>query len=363
MALDEFLAHPLLGIGADNFQQQYLAHGRSEETPHYPHSVELRTLVADGPRGGAAGGRRPRRGAAGARRARCAGADPLGARVAARRSRGSPTGSSTARSTGSGSSPGWARRRSRCSASPARSRRRARAGARAQSGAGARAAAEPATGRGAASAASPRVADPASRRGVLVARSPPSRSAAPWLSQLEVQSAARVWTTAPQTRLRAAGDAARPEPAQRRAGPGRGQHRAALSANSRAPTASSRWRSQRTPGDAYATLERGAIASTRASARGARAARAGRAPEPARTAHQAEALELVRRRRRVDVEELNRSILLKAAAARVRRGRVYSRKATRNSLDTRRQCFASVCAEHSSIRRWPRLCAQVIWRS
>ena len=48
VALDEFLAHPLVGIGADNFQQQYLAHGRSEETPHYPHSVELRTLAQTG---------------------------------------------------------------------------------------------------------------------------------------------------------------------------------------------------------------------------------------------------------------------------------------------------------------------------
>jgi hypothetical protein len=48
VALDEFAAHPLLGIGADNFQQQYLAHGRSDETPHYPHSVELRTLAQTG---------------------------------------------------------------------------------------------------------------------------------------------------------------------------------------------------------------------------------------------------------------------------------------------------------------------------
>ncbi len=48
VALDEFLAHPILGIGADNFQQPYLAHRRSDETPHYPHSVELRTLVETG---------------------------------------------------------------------------------------------------------------------------------------------------------------------------------------------------------------------------------------------------------------------------------------------------------------------------
>ncbi|MCW3017885.1 MAG: hypothetical protein JWN10_193, partial [Solirubrobacterales bacterium] len=48
VALDEFLHHPLVGIGADNFEQQYLVHGRSVETPHYPHSVELRTLVQTG---------------------------------------------------------------------------------------------------------------------------------------------------------------------------------------------------------------------------------------------------------------------------------------------------------------------------
>jgi O-antigen ligase len=48
VALDEFDVHPILGIGADNFQQQYLRHGRSDETPHYPHSVELRTLSQTG---------------------------------------------------------------------------------------------------------------------------------------------------------------------------------------------------------------------------------------------------------------------------------------------------------------------------
>ncbi len=48
VALDEFAAHPLLGIGADNFAESYLAHGRSTETPRYPHSVELRTLAQTG---------------------------------------------------------------------------------------------------------------------------------------------------------------------------------------------------------------------------------------------------------------------------------------------------------------------------
>ena len=48
VALNEFAAHPVAGIGADNFQQQYLRHGSSEETPRYPHSVELRTLAQTG---------------------------------------------------------------------------------------------------------------------------------------------------------------------------------------------------------------------------------------------------------------------------------------------------------------------------
>src|SRR6185437_14453696 len=48
VALDEFASHPLLGIGADNFQQSYLRLGHSEETPRYPHSVELRTLTQTG---------------------------------------------------------------------------------------------------------------------------------------------------------------------------------------------------------------------------------------------------------------------------------------------------------------------------
>ncbi|HEX3511612.1 MAG TPA: O-antigen ligase family protein [Solirubrobacteraceae bacterium] len=53
VALDEFVAHPLLGIGVDNFQQQYLVHGHSTEEPRYPHSVEIRTLAETGLAGSA----------------------------------------------------------------------------------------------------------------------------------------------------------------------------------------------------------------------------------------------------------------------------------------------------------------------
>ncbi len=48
VALDSFARSPVGGIGADNFQQDYLARGRSQETPRYPHSVELRTLAQTG---------------------------------------------------------------------------------------------------------------------------------------------------------------------------------------------------------------------------------------------------------------------------------------------------------------------------
>ncbi len=48
VALDVFRDHPLAGVGADNFQQQYLAVGRSDETPRYPHSIELRALEQTG---------------------------------------------------------------------------------------------------------------------------------------------------------------------------------------------------------------------------------------------------------------------------------------------------------------------------
>jgi tetratricopeptide (TPR) repeat protein len=53
VALDVFAAHPIAGAGADNFQQEYLARGRSEETPRYPHSVELGALSETGAIGAA----------------------------------------------------------------------------------------------------------------------------------------------------------------------------------------------------------------------------------------------------------------------------------------------------------------------
>jgi len=49
VALNVFVDHPLTGVGADNFAQDYLAHRRtSEESPRYPHSLEMRTLAQTG---------------------------------------------------------------------------------------------------------------------------------------------------------------------------------------------------------------------------------------------------------------------------------------------------------------------------
>jgi O-antigen ligase/polysaccharide polymerase Wzy-like membrane protein len=48
VAWDRFANAPLAGIGADNYQEAYLLHGKSGERPLYPHSLELRTLSQTG---------------------------------------------------------------------------------------------------------------------------------------------------------------------------------------------------------------------------------------------------------------------------------------------------------------------------
>jgi O-antigen ligase len=48
VALDVFAAHPVVGVGADNYAQDYLADARSHETPTYPHSLELAVLSETG---------------------------------------------------------------------------------------------------------------------------------------------------------------------------------------------------------------------------------------------------------------------------------------------------------------------------
>ena len=293
VALDEFAAHPLIGIGADNFQQQYLVHGRSEETPHYPHSVELRTLAQTGVIGallaliglGAAL-------VAAARGLR--GGDPLGRSVAAAALGGfaywSVHGSIDWFWEFAGlGAPAFALLGLACALAPRTvTPERALGGQRAM----------------------------AFRRlgmgvGALAAAAAVLSLAAPWLSQLQVQSAARVWAKAPHTAYTRLDDAARLNPlsdeaylvagsiALRFGDLARADHEFALALG-------------RTPGDAYATLERGAIASTENHRRGAlelleRAARLN--PRDPLTRR---ALRLAREGKRVSVEELNRSILLEA---------------------------------------------------
>ncbi|MBA2517084.1 MAG: O-antigen ligase family protein, partial [Solirubrobacterales bacterium] len=48
VGLQSFRDHPIVGIGADGFYQQYLRSGTSDETPRYPHSLEVRTLTQTG---------------------------------------------------------------------------------------------------------------------------------------------------------------------------------------------------------------------------------------------------------------------------------------------------------------------------
>jgi tetratricopeptide (TPR) repeat protein len=297
VALDEFAAHPLAGIGADNFAQQYLARGHEDQSPHYPHSVEMRTLAQTGILGallaliglGAAllaGGRAFISTAA--RRA-----DPLGAAVATAAlagfaywvvhgsfdwlwefaGLGAPAFALLGLACALGRSPLAA------IASDFRERRRLPIALGALM--------------------------------LVLALAAAASLVAPWLSQLHVQKAARIWPTAPRVAYADLEDAARLNPlsdepyllagsiALRFGDLARADHEFSLAL-------------ERDPQDAYATLERGAIASAR-----------GRRAEALRLLERTvrlspndellrEVLALVRKGRRLDIEELNRSILLKA---------------------------------------------------
>jgi len=48
VSLDLFRGHPIGGVGADNFADDYLVRRRVDETPTYPHSLEMRTLAGTG---------------------------------------------------------------------------------------------------------------------------------------------------------------------------------------------------------------------------------------------------------------------------------------------------------------------------
>jgi tetratricopeptide (TPR) repeat protein len=146
---------------------------------------------------------------------------------------------------------------------------------------------------------------------VLLALAATASLAAPWLSQAEVEGAARVWTRSPARAFARLDEAARLNPlsdeaylvagsiALRFGDLARADHEFSLAL-------------KRSPGDAYATLERGAIASTAGRRGEALALLEAAARLDPRDELTRQALLLARQGRRVDVEALNRSILLKA---------------------------------------------------
>jgi tetratricopeptide (TPR) repeat protein len=323
VALDEFAAHPLGGIGADNFQEQYLARGRSDETPRYPHSVELRTLTETGLAGAAlalaglggallAGWRALRR------------PDPLASTVAAAALAGFAYwvvhGSFDWFWEFAGlGAPAFALLGVACSLAPRRPVTEpgavvAAGAAGGEDGVGgedAVGAEQGALGRGRGRRALPAGRALGIGAGAVVALALAASLAAPYLSALEVQRAVGVWQRAPRGAYADLREAGRLNPlsdepeviagsiALRFDDLARAEHDFQLAL-------------ARTPGDAYATLERGAIAS--ASGRRALAlsllARAVRLSPREPLAR--EALAVVRAGGTVDLDELNRSILVKA---------------------------------------------------
>ncbi|HEX4838549.1 MAG TPA: O-antigen ligase family protein [Solirubrobacteraceae bacterium] len=329
VALDQFAAHPAVGIGADNFSQQYLAHGRSDETPRYPHSVELRTLTQTGVLGGllAVAGLGAAL-AAGWRAMRCS--DPLARTVAAAALGGfgywAVHGSFDWFWEFAGlGAPAFALLGVACALAPAPAHDGASRGTSSED-----APAGP--------AGTPRMdprrgpLDAGQARGVSTGRThlrTPLRThlltavgvvaalaallslAAPWLSQRQIESAARIWPKAPFAAYARLNDATRLDPLSDQAYLVEGSIALRFGDLARAERQFS-LALRRVPGDAYATLELGAIASeagerARALALLVRAVRLD--PRDPLTRR---ALKTVRSGERVDLEELNRAILLKA---------------------------------------------------
>ncbi len=335
VALDEFLAHPIVGIGADNFQEQYLAHGRSSETPRYPHSVELRTLAQTGIVGAllalagllgallaAARAMRPWRARPWAREPReqpppheLAGRDSLRASVVAAALAGFAYwvvhGSFDWFFEFAGlGAPAFALLGLSCALDPA---------------AGAPAAPEPAgsTAAGAGERASSARAVRRRARAVRVPRAVPIVLAAllalaaayslgaPWLSRLEVERAARIWRQAPRGAYGDLEEAASLNPLSDEPFVLAGTIALRFGDRARADREFARALA-RTPGDAYATLERGAIASSEGDRAAALALLQRAVALSPREPLARAALAVVRRHERVDLDALNRAILLKA---------------------------------------------------
>ena len=135
--------------------------------------------------------------------------------------------------------------------------------------------------------------------------------AAPWLSQMQVQSAARIWPTAPASAYSRLDEAARLNPLSDEAYLIAGSIALRFGDLSRADREFS-LALGRVPADAYATLERGAIASSRGQSREAQRLLEAAVRLDPHDLLTRQALQLVREGRRLSVEELNRSILLKA---------------------------------------------------
>ena len=303
VALDEFLAHPLLGIGADNYQEQYLTHGRSDETPHYPHSVELRTISQTGLVGAILA-------LVGFAAALLAGARAVRSSIGEERLELSSAVAAAALAgfaywvvhgsfdwfwefAGLGA-PAFALLGMACALAP-------RSGPLAAPAAQRRRPLQPGFPRRRLLAVAL----------VAVALLGAASLTLPWLSQLQVESAARIWTSAPRRAYARLNDAAQLNPlsdeaylvagniALRFGDLPRAHHEFSLAL-------------KRTPGDAYAMLELGAIASVQGDHDEAlrlleRAARLNPRDEVTRVV-----LMLVRRSQPVNLEELDTAILRKA---------------------------------------------------
>jgi tetratricopeptide (TPR) repeat protein len=147
--------------------------------------------------------------------------------------------------------------------------------------------------------------------GSLTALAAAASLAAPWLSRLEVQDAAHIWTHAPAAAYNRLDEAAGLNPLSDEAYLVAGSIALRYGELARADH-QFRLALGRTPGDAYATLERGAIASTRGDRASADRLLARAARLNPRDSLTREALRLSRAGERVSVAELNRLILLKA---------------------------------------------------
>jgi|GEM_PF-309598 len=355
VALDEFTAHPVAGIGVDNFQEQYLRRGRSEETPRYPHSVELRTLTETGLIGAllavvglgaalVAGWRAMRRAD-----------DTLAATVAAAALGGfaywavhgsvdwfwefaglggpafallgvacslsrAPEGQARPLGEGAGEASQGDAARAWADGGGEALRGAPRAGGEGGEASQGDAPHASADGGGEALSGAPRAWGGWSTGRVLVlvlgsvlALAATLSLTAPWLSEREVQSAAKIWPKAPLAAYSRLGDAAKLNPLSDRAYLVEGSIALRFGDLVRADRAFSE-ALKRVPGDAYATLELGAIASGEGARKHALELLERAVYLNPRDPLARQALRTVRAGRNVNVEALNRAILLKAEA-------------------------------------------------